>query len=347
MKKISVIVPCFNVADIVDRCVESLVNQTLGQNALEVLLVDDCSTDGTYARLKYWEEEYPEMIRLLQTPANIRQGGARDFALSECIGEYVGYCDSDDWTEPCMYEHMYEAAQKYGCDIVTCRYSKDMEYKKPGQSDVIKGKNSRFIDIASDDIRSELISQNIIGFTVWNQLIRRSVLTENKVSVPEGKAYEDIYFVTQLYFYADSVYILDEKLYHYWLGNSSTVRSLDKPHHEDFFFMAELRYRFIEDHGGFDKYKDAFRFDILMTYYLAGLKLLALRYSFPPYERYRELVSNTREWTGDAYRNNPYIEGYTTEFQKVQLSLLGKDISEEEFKQLCDITQKYYMGGKK
>ncbi|MCR4842587.1 MAG: glycosyltransferase [Eubacterium sp.] len=345
MKKVSVLVPCYNTKDTIERCATSLLNQTIGKENMEIFLIDDCSTDDTYEELKRWEAMYPGIIFAVRTPQNCQCGGARNYATPMTTGRYIGYCDADDWAEPLMYEHMYEAAEKYGCDAVCCRYTKDREYKLNDDVRYDPTKEDRVIDIKTDEVRSELIALNYIDFGVWNHLYSRDLIVGKNVYAPDGKAYEDVFFTTQIYMYMQKLYMIEEQLYHYYVNDTSIVRSMDRPHHEDFFEVGRMRYKLIEDIGGFERCGEAFRFDILLTYYLSGLKLLSLRYSNPPYARFLELVENTRRWTGDTYRTSEYVSRMCTDFQKVQLSLLDKDLSEEEFRSVCEITRKYFSEG--
>lgn len=122
---ISVIVPCYNVEKYIDRCLDSLVSQTVGQDKLEIILVNDASTDNTLSLLEKWESRYPDNIMVVTYDTNIRQGGARNVGLSYAQGEYIGFVDSDDWIEPRMYELLLKGIEESGCDISRCKYLRD------------------------------------------------------------------------------------------------------------------------------------------------------------------------------------------------------------------------------
>ena len=81
MKKISVIIPCYNVERWVDRCLTSIIRQTTGINELEIICIDDASTDNTWEHLQEWEQRYPENILLIRQEVNRRQGTARNIGL--------------------------------------------------------------------------------------------------------------------------------------------------------------------------------------------------------------------------------------------------------------------------
>ena len=106
---ISIIVPCYNVEQYIDRCLDSIVKQTIGFNNLQVIVVNDASTDGTLEKLIQWEKQYPQNILIITYDVNIKQGGARNRGLQYADAEYIGFVDADDWIEPEMYEELYNA----------------------------------------------------------------------------------------------------------------------------------------------------------------------------------------------------------------------------------------------
>ena len=99
MKKISVIIPCFNATKYLPKCFMSLVQQTIGIDQIELIFVDDASTDedATWNMLQEFERAYPESIKILKLEENMRQGGARNVALQYATGEYIAFVDADDF----------------------------------------------------------------------------------------------------------------------------------------------------------------------------------------------------------------------------------------------------------
>ena len=95
--KLSVIVPVYNMAsqNKLSYCMDSLVRQT--HKDLEILAVDDCSTDESYAILKEYERRFPGRVRAFQSEVNHHQGGAKNIGLSHADGDWIGFIDADDW----------------------------------------------------------------------------------------------------------------------------------------------------------------------------------------------------------------------------------------------------------
>ena len=118
MFDLSVIVPVYNMAKdgLLEYCIQSLAGQTL-QN-LEIIAVDDASTDNSLQVLKELEKRYPGRVKAVASPENKKQGGARNLGLQHAKGRYIGFMDADDWVVPDLYEKMVELADRTGADIV-------------------------------------------------------------------------------------------------------------------------------------------------------------------------------------------------------------------------------------
>ena len=116
--KLSVIVPVYKAEKTLCRCVDSLLAQTLSE-PFELILVNDGSPDRCGEILADYALRYPGRIRVL-TLTNGGQGRARNHGLELAQGEYLGFCDSDDWVEPAMYARLCAVADETGADIVDC-----------------------------------------------------------------------------------------------------------------------------------------------------------------------------------------------------------------------------------
>ena len=96
MKKISVIIPCYNVVRWIDRCMTSIAAQTMGIECLEIICIDDASSDGTWEHLQKWEQSFPEQIILIRQEVNRRQGAARNLGLQYASADWIAFVDADD-----------------------------------------------------------------------------------------------------------------------------------------------------------------------------------------------------------------------------------------------------------
>ena len=109
MKKVSVIVPVYNAEKTLTDCLGNLVHQTLED--IELILVNDASTDGSLEILLSCERQFPDKVLLINSSENLGAGGARNLALDMAQGEYVGFVDADDMVDSHMYEKLYTAAK--------------------------------------------------------------------------------------------------------------------------------------------------------------------------------------------------------------------------------------------
>ena len=117
MPKVSVIVPVYNVEKFIDVCLNSLVNQTLDD--IEIVVVNDGSPDNSQKIIDRYVRTYPNKVKSF-----IKKNGglsdARNYGITKCTGEYVGFIDGDDYADLDMYESMYKKAKAQDFDVVVC-----------------------------------------------------------------------------------------------------------------------------------------------------------------------------------------------------------------------------------
>lgn len=212
-KKISVIIPCYNVELTIDRCIESVEKQTIGIENLEIILVNDASEDKTLEKLCAWEAKYPDAVMVIDCEENKKPGGARNIGMDYARGQYITFADADDILEEDMYEILFAAADKQ-CDVAICGSSRESvcERKKVSQKEMI--------EITSNQKRQKFLERNY-NMAVWNKIYLRNFLLKNDIRFLEGVIYEDIYFSELVKRYCKKVYVTDEVLYHHILNDQS------------------------------------------------------------------------------------------------------------------------------
>ncbi|MBO4899300.1 MAG: glycosyltransferase family 2 protein [Lachnospiraceae bacterium] len=336
--KISIIIPCYNVEKYIDRCLQSVIDQTYPAECMEIICVNDASTDNTLDLLKAWEQRYPDNICVVDCEVNGRQGRARNIGIEYATGEWIAFIDSDDWIEKDYLSSMLDASE--GCEIVCCRLGRDSSdslsyFEKPqtGQAD-------RELVFDNDDKRREMLVLATLSFSAYCKLIRKSFLVENSLFFPEGLAYEDIYWGTLIPYYVSKVRFVEKALYHYYVNPGSTVLAGDAGYHPDMLTVNLMVQEELRRRGLFQKYRDEIEYNFLYTCYFAFLKVLALRYSKPEYSLYRLLREITLEAVPD-WHNNRYIRnGDIKEFHLILLELLDKDIDKTAFLQVLEAIRK-------
>lgn len=330
-KKISIIIPCYNTEKYIDRCLASLISQTIGLDYLSIICVNDASTDETWQKLTNWQNRYPNHITIINRPQNGRIGGARNTAFPYVTTPYVSYLDSDDWVEPDMYKKMYQKAETYHCDIVFCGMLRDSAdipvIQQPHPS------ASWLLTINSIPERKSFIVNNTIKYSACDKLIRTDFLNGNQISFPENLAYEDLYWGCMLYLYANTICIMEDKFYHYYINPDATVLAADRPYHKDILQINQLRWEMYSSRNVLDVYRAELEYDFLVSGYLSALKILSLRFTTDTWQDYQTLYEHTLTCVPD-FTANPYRSLFS-EFQKLQLQMLEHPLSHKEWQDYC------------
>lgn len=336
MADISVIIPCYNVSSFIDRCLTSVTVQTMGINALEIICIDDASTDNTWEQLQKWEKRYPENILLIHCDVNSRQGTARNIGLQYASSSWVAFVDADDWLEPDYFEKMYQITRQGDCDLVICKSDRDYSTTLTYFDNRATEKEDRYMVIDTYEKRKLFLYLNSMGSLAWGKLIRKSLLTDNEIYFPENLTYEDNFWGSLLHLYVNKVYMLEEKLYHYFVNQKSTVLQQNADHHVDLLTVQSMLWSEWERRGFLDIYRDELEFHFLFSCFLGFFKVIALRYQTPPYSLYLLLKEIVKERISN-YRTNLYIQkGELSEFHNTLMQSMLLPLNKEEFLQLVD-----------
>mgnify|MGYP000411754809 FL=1 len=121
--KISVIIPCYNVQKYIMRCFDSIYSQTYGFENLELILIDDLSTDNTWSILESLQRKYPENVISLKMQKKGKCGGARNLGMDICTGKYITFVDADDYVHPDMLRVLYDRMTEDDYDVAQCGVS--------------------------------------------------------------------------------------------------------------------------------------------------------------------------------------------------------------------------------
>jgi glycosyltransferase involved in cell wall biosynthesis len=336
-KKISVIVPCYNVEKYIDRCVESLVNQTIGLEQMELIFVDDASADGTLDKLRQWEEKYPEQIMLIPCSQNRRQGAARNIGMQHASGEYIGFVDSDDYVSAEMYEKLYEAAQEQQCDVVACLFVREDNEGNILMDATPSKKAGRKIEIHGNEERREMFHSGLPG-GVWSKIYRRELLLENNLYFPEEITYEDNYWGAFLKQELESYYIINEPFYHYVVNEHSTIMQTDSYHHLDRLVIELMKVEEYKRRDIFELYHDEIEIDFLKMYFINTIRILFVRFHRIPYDIIYTMQENVKTLF-PRYQENPYLE-QLPQLQRELLKMVEVPLDKEKIDILANAYRK-------
>lgn len=268
MKKISVIVPAYNVEHYIERCVKSILNQTYEN--LEIILVDDGSLD----RSGIMCDQFAEMdIRIIAV--HKKNGGlssARNFALEMATGDYITFVDSDDAIHPRMLEWMCTELEKENADIVSTGLS-----SFSSETPCYFEGNVTFEQLTQADYIDHLFPVNFgkISVTACGKLYKKEIFTE--LRYPEGVIYEDLQVYLPLLLKCKKISVCSEALY-YWYNNEQSITRSNYLKHDRF---REFAIR--EEYINFFKEKQLMDQMMLsendyLTFFLRNLYAVFLKY---------------------------------------------------------------------
>ncbi len=218
--KLSVIIPLYNAGEAFAACMESLVAQRWA--ALEIIIVNDGSTDCSVGIAQQYAEKYPH-IRLI-TQANAGASVARNRGMKEATGEYVAFVDADDLTYPGMYETLMTMALQDDLDVAQCNSDWcDSETGHSWKSIPLDRLRSTDVLTGPDWLRMALASRRWTH-VVWMGVYRRQMLEACGLTFVPGLHHQDIVWSTECMFNARRVRYTEESLYKYFLHDASVSR---------------------------------------------------------------------------------------------------------------------------
>lgn len=258
--KISIIVPVYNVQKYLDKCIQSIINQTYKN--IEIILVNDGSTDNSGIICEKYADIDSRIIYINKQNSGL--SSARNAGLDVCSGDYIGFVDSDDFIDSTMYEKMFSFMINENCDIVECgvNYCTDteVEYFRIQNNEVLSGKDAlkRHLDITSNLLLPRT--------AVWSKLYKRRFWSENRF--PLGHVHEDYLLTCKDLYIAEKVGLLKEGLYFHLTTNKDSIVN-SKFSERDLYKERQMAYRidFLKENQELEllKYAKAAYYNNLVT----------------------------------------------------------------------------------
>lgn len=235
--KVSVIIPVYNTKNYIQKCLDSILNQTLEE--IEILVVDDGSTDSSDKIIKEYAQKYPEKIKAF-FKENGGQAQARNLALLHATGEYLGFVDSDDWIDADMYLEMYETAVSSGADIVICDTT------------------DHFPDRDVYHHASQFTDKFTVTPSACNKIFRREFIGD--IKFPEGLWYEDFEFTTKALMLTEKISVIPKSFYHCHCREVSTMFNNNSEKNLDMLTVFEHLIEFVKKNSLTEKYSDTLEY---------------------------------------------------------------------------------------
>ena len=213
--KISIIIPAYNAEKTIEKCLDSILNQTYKN--LEIIVVNDGSIDSTDKILKEYELKDSRIIYVNNSNHGVSY--SRNCGIDIATGDYVTFVDSDDYLEANCYSELVEILKKEKVDF--CRYNFEVDGKGGFDSNMYNLSNKKFYLPEDKEIMNHFFySEEKIPCLVMLLLIKKSIIS--KIRFNESLTMmEDVDFYFQLFSVSKSVYFYDKKLYNYYINSSS------------------------------------------------------------------------------------------------------------------------------
>jgi glycosyltransferase involved in cell wall biosynthesis len=252
--KVSIIVPVYNAAPCLRRCIDSILKQTLSD--IEVICINDGSTDNSLEILKEYENIDRRIVLINQE--NKGCASARNIGMQQARALFIGFVDSDDFVDLKMFECLYNAMLQNDVDMVHCDACVLYDYSavQVGWPDV-EGWITRKTGIVENK------SLQVIDGMLWNKLFKSDIIKQYQITFPEGMCTIDDNYLTWCYLAVTrNVYFLEKKLYYYIIRcNSVSGKTWERKinnRNKEYFDLVFNLYNFLISNNVFYDYRYAF-----------------------------------------------------------------------------------------
>lgn len=249
MSLVTVIIPVYNTSNLLKRCLDSIISQTLVD--IEIIIVNDGSTDNSLDIInKYAENDC--RIKVISQP-NQGLSVARNTGILEATSSYISFVDSDDEIDYNMLHILYDILVRDNSDMVYTRgLTKNLYTQKTYLTHELN-----LLDSKEDIFRNMLAYKLYPG--AYYSIYKRSLFIENNIFFPKQKYYEDSGTTYKLCYFAKKISLSNNPLYIYYYGNNNAITSkFTKKHIKDMFFILYDTYYFLKKNNILNKHKTDF-----------------------------------------------------------------------------------------
>lgn len=263
MLDLSVIVPVYNMAKDgnLEYCIDSLVRQTL--QSMEIIAVDDASTDDSLKVLQEYEKRYPGRIKAVASPENRRQGGARNLGLQQAQGRYIGFMDADDWVVEDLFERMVELAKSTGADAVGTDMSRVYEHTMiPAQREECNLLSQT--GILDHETRKKYLLQ---PGPLSTKIYAREIFFAREFRFPEHMSYEDNATFVEIGMRINHFEHIPEANVFYYQHGDSTTHTFDLKKCQDRMEAMRIMLKYARENGAFEEFPEVIEYHFSILFY--------------------------------------------------------------------------------
>ena len=240
--EVSIVIPVYNVEKYLERCLDSLINQTFTD--IEIIALNNGSTDNSLDILKEYLNR-DKRIKIIDNN-NLGVSEARNIGIKEAKGKYIVFVDSDDWINKDMIQVLYNSIESNSCDLVMCTYIREFEEHSKEKVFNLPEVNLYVNNEVKEELLRKLVGPvgkelanpeylDALG-TVWAKMYKTSILKDKDlkfVDLKEIGSGEDTLFNIYVFNEVNKVILLNKPMYHYWRGNSNSITSRYIPNFDE------------------------------------------------------------------------------------------------------------------
>ena len=308
MPKISVIIPVYNTEKYIDKCLNSIVNQTMQD--IEIICVDDGSTDKSLRILNEYASK-DNRIKIL-TQSNSGAAKARNKGLSIATGEYLYFIDSDDFIDLTFCEKMYNQAFSTDSDICICK----ILGCKENRSKTVVSKRSLNLELIPDSKKVFNINDfkdnfyQFCAINIFNKIFRKSLVEQYNIEFQDLKTCNDVFFYVSTLAVANAITFVDEPLITSVRERVGSISFTRGQHINSIIHAAKFSKSFLEAQELFDKVKKSFYERMTNCFYYeytccANKKLK------------KDFIKEVKEFLPKPYLKNFYKQKWKTFMQNI------------------------------
>ncbi len=215
--KLSVIIPIYKSEQYLEKCLDSLVNQSLKE--IELICINDGSPDNSLQILQRYHQKYGDKIVIIDKPNEGVWRGRMD-GIKKAKGEYIGFLDSDDYVKPGYAKKLYKAVKETEADIVVCGFSRiDLETGNIYSNEMCQKRRDIIIGENTDDLIS-------INTAPWNKIYKTELLKKMSDLKNPPKILEDMMFLLLAYLNTQKISFIEDNLIGYMVRKSSAMNTI-------------------------------------------------------------------------------------------------------------------------
>lgn len=281
--KISVIIPVYNAENFIDKCIQSVLNQTI--KGIQIILINDGSTDESKKKCEFWKNLHKNIT--LINKDNEGQGEARNIGLNLAKGKYIFFLDADDYLPNNSLEILYNNISKKKCDVV-CGTSLSVFKNGNKEKKSTYLNQNEFQGVGMDIIKQTKYKD--IPPMVWLYMYSKDFLIRYDLKFSKGLFHEDCEFTLKVYYYAKSILFVNDVTYCQFMSDNSTMRSKNFKKSKDAIQVAKNIEEFILENVDDRQVRKYFRC------YVAYLYSYSIHYSMQIGYDFMKLFKNKYEF---------------------------------------------------